>query len=546
MFNFLHQSEEVILIPVPGTWVSCQSVSPPPEINEKSLQAIDIVPHKYTPDNDDLCITPIMPTVLPFVDESILKELRNNVQILAPIKGKKSPYSDKSSHGYRSGNRSSIVMCRKINSNTQITPNDWVIATDSKDGSKYVIDLEHGNIAIRVKGCGMWTKKNDIPFPAIGVEDGISRFAPKDKKVINIRGVCYMSTACTEMFSTNQIEENLNKVGLLCGNHSLGFWIYENLQNDPAPLITKTVSLFETLGDFRLESHLFPGLDLLLPKIVDEKLADQIIDLISPLYENMKDKFPSDSYNSIKKRQNVTYNSIDELKVKIKDLSFYKLTDYEFESNSDDAFRQCGIIPTYEIYEKIKDLDKKFVDLVKIYGRIAFEVGRITGIIHRSGNLWGTFIGHSPFILHNNSHTDNLIVLSKETCLSQKRLQIVAPVDFDMCFRYENTINYCEDPPFPSPKIFIYHVITEIDSMADCLAGYYAVYEDQNHVFRQRKQPDGKLSNIMWLLRDCSVYEYYQGYQKIYSNGCKGNDISVDSIYELINEALSATFNFNS
>lgn len=61
-----------------------------------------------------------------------------------------------------------------------------------------------------------------------------------------------------------------------------------------------------------------------------------------------------------------------------------------------------------------------------------------------------------------------------------------------------------------------------------------------------RKPPPGKLFNFLWFLRDCAIYEYYQGYQKINSDGCKGNDISIDDAYDIIDEALNESFTANS
>lgn len=81
--------------------------------------------------------------------------------------------------------------------------------------------------------------------------------APEGTTASEIRGICFENTSCTEMYATHEIEQNLAKIGLVCGNHSIGFWFYENLQNDSTPNVHKSVSLFETLGDYRLESHVF-------------------------------------------------------------------------------------------------------------------------------------------------------------------------------------------------------------------------------------------------------------------------------------------------
>lgn len=538
MSLYQHQEEKIELIAVPGSWIPSQSVVPPEKANnENVLKTFELLQSKRaSPDNDILCIVPVMPAVPPTIDESVLIESKKHVEVSAPLKGKKSPYSDKTSKGYRSGSRSCIALCRKIKSGDSISSNDWVIASD-KDGSKYVLDSEAGTVLVRIKGCGMWSNTNDLPFPAITLMDSKSRYAPEGKSVSEIRGVCFENTSCTEMISTAEIEENLNKIGLYCGNHPLGFWIFGKLENDPSPLITKTVSIFETVGDRRLESHLFPGLDNLISKKFDQSFADRVIDLIRPLYA--QENFPSNNCKTLRKRGRITAY---ELKKKIADGSFFNLNDFQIDEFSDDVLRKNGLVPTYDIYEKIKDLDKDFINLVKVYGRIGFEIGRIIGVVHRTGYLWGSYTDHREDQFHVNAHTDNLVVLSKEICTSnKKKIQIIAPVDFDMSFKQESSINFWRKPPFPDPAYCTANMVPEIEYMADAIGGFYATYEQTSNFFKPRKQPPGSLCNILWMMRDCAVYEYYQGYQKINSDSCKGNDISIDDIYNIVNEGLNET-----
>ena len=197
--------------------------------------------------------------------------------------------------------------------------------------------------------------------------------------------------------------------------------------------------------------------------------------------------------------------------------------------------REVGLILIYEIYEKIKDLDKDFINIVKLYGRIGFEAGRCISIVHRTGFLWGYFIDHDPFSSHNNAHLDNMIILPKETCLSNKeKLQIIAPIDFDMSFKKENSISFYDEPPQPDPKSVLFNMRTEFESMEKDLAGFYATVEGSSNFFKLRDMPPGSLCNVFCLMRDVAEYEYYQGYIKINSDGCKGNDISVDDIYKII------------
>lgn len=276
MSKYQHSTEEVILVPVTGSWISCKSVNPAPNANnENSKQVFDkLKPMKCNPENDTLCILSVMPAVPPFVDEKILKQAE--IEVSAPLKGRKSPYSEKSTRGYRSGRRSSLIPCRKVKIDEKVSSNDWVIGTDEFKGVKFVADFEHGDSFVRAKGCGMWILSEELPFPAITLKSTQSIYAEEGQNIFEIRGVCYEHTACTEMFVTNEIENNLKKVGLFCGNHSLGFWIYRNLKDDSSPLINKTVSLFETYADRRLESHLFTGLERLLAKNMTKHLHKKL------------------------------------------------------------------------------------------------------------------------------------------------------------------------------------------------------------------------------------------------------------------------------
>ena len=110
-----------------------------------------------------------------------------------------------------------------------------------------------------------------------------------------------------------------------------------------------------------------------------------------------------------------------------------------------------------------------------------------------------------------------------------------------MSFKQESSINFWRKPPFPDPAYCTANMVPEIEYMADAIGGFYATYEQTSNFFKPRKQPPGSLCNILWMMRDCAVYEYYQGYQKINSDSCKGNDISIDDIYNIVNEGLNET-----
>ena len=447
MSNFQHSSEEVILIPVTGSWISSQSVLKPPNAsNENSVQIFENLKPKKC-NSDTLCVVPVMPAVPPYVDEAVLKDSENHVEVSAPLKGRKSPYSDKSVRGYRSGRRSSLIPCRKVQSGEKLSPSDWVIGTDKLNDSKYVADFEHGTVYVRAKGCGMWIASEEIPFPAITLQKTESIYAQEGQELSEIRGVCFEHTSCTEMLVTGEIENNLNKIGLVCGNHPLGFWIYRNLKDDSSPLISKTVSMFETYGDRRLESHLFTGLERCISKKYDQEFAQRVIDAITPLYANINNVIPSNDNRTFKRISEIPAKPIHN---KILDGSLFNFDDFDIEEYHDNNLQKYGLIPAHQIYEAIKGLGNDFVNLAKLYGRLGFEAGKCLSIIHRSGYLWGSYQDHNAQEFHCNAHPDNLVVLSKDQCLSNKKsLQILAPLDFDITYKKENSISLYESKEVP-------------------------------------------------------------------------------------------------
>lgn len=542
----LHSTEKVTLIQVPGSWIPCQLIQPPPKANkENSITTYEsIIPKKISFQNDLLCTIPSIPAVSPFVDTEILQKLQNQIELSAPLKGDKSMYSCTKALGYRSGSRSSIIPCRKVKSSDLLSPTDWVIGTDEANNTKYVVDFDKGTTFIRAKGCGMWLNNFRIAFPSIMIKKSHSIYAPKGKTVLEISGVSYLKTSLHEMSSTMIIEANLNKIGLFCANHSIGFWIYKKIECDSSPLFEKTVSIFETLGDCRLECHLLTGLERLLAKKYDDQFALKILNAIDPLFEGMIEKSPSKNCATFSKCFLLSSQSLNQ---SIINETLFNLNDFELNDFSDESIQKMGLIPTFRIYDRIKNIDRSFLNLAKLFGQIGFECGRYLSVIHRSGFIWGFFEDNDYGTIQCNSHCNNFVVLSKEQCLSnKKRLQILAPLDFDLSFHKNSTVNLNAKPPVPDPSYFLKTAFSEVNYMASDIGGFCATCEGSITAIKARKPPPGLLSNLLWLLRDCAAYEFYKGYQKVNADRCEGNDITVDEMYELIYEGLNETKNENS
>lgn len=74
---------------------------------------------------------------------------------------------------------------------------------------------------------------------------------------------------------SEEVKSCLAPYGIPVGNTSLGMWKY-HIEGEPLPCITKFCSLFETLGEKRLASHLLPGLEALLPHLFPQLTLNKV------------------------------------------------------------------------------------------------------------------------------------------------------------------------------------------------------------------------------------------------------------------------------
>jgi hypothetical protein len=88
-----------------------------------------------------------------------------------------------------------------------------------------------------------------------------------------VRGAQFYNTVYRELHYTGRIASILKSSGLLSGNQPLGVWRYgrfapedthSGLKNDCREEIDKYCGIMHTLGDRRLSTHLFQGLEILV------------------------------------------------------------------------------------------------------------------------------------------------------------------------------------------------------------------------------------------------------------------------------------------
>ena len=553
-------SETIKIVPSHGVWIPMSAINPPPVATlENAKELIEFAKPLFIDSTQKTrSVRPIMPATTPTIDPEYLSKAQN--EIAAPIKGALSPANPAvQATGYRSGARSAVIPCKVFPPEAD-TSYLWVIATSS-EGEKFVPDPK-GTVFIRLKGCGMWLNENQLPFPGITSNPCTSRYAEEGATdLIDIRGVAYPHTSCTEEYVASVLQPAFEHYNLLVGNYSLGFWIYGPLEDDPYPLIPKSVSIFKTLGDRRLESHLLLGLERFINSTFSDEISQLITNSISELYPNKN--FPSEKNNTLQRSIHIKITNIYSYLSSINDPSGGKA----YENISEEAFIQNGFAHNIKIFEvlerisneatneKIKKQLKLAAKLAIYYGELGWEVGKIIGILHRKGYLWGTYVDHDESYLHCNAHCDNFVVIPTEKVLEHYRnncakginmYQLLAPVDFDMAFSAECAISTWDNQVKPDPSLVTVNFSAEVKNLSDDLGGLTALYPDFWIGIPPHPKPRGEKDNLTWLYRDIAYFEFYHGYQFPAEPQSPYHKLSVEEALELTHLALNQSLEVQS
>ena len=522
-----HSKEKLPIIPTTGIFYPLESINPPLKATpENSINfSENFQPKKYNPNSNDLSLITAMPAHPPIIKQ-------DNLEIImgAPIKseGKNSIF------GYRSGARSALIPIRESNNN-----DNWIIGY--LNDKKYTPD-NNGKRLFRLKGCGMYILENKLEFPGITIQDAeyLREENKNDFKYIEIRGVSFMNTSSSELYTLNMLKSYFDKLDILLGNIPIGFWEYKNLNNDPAPLIKKCVCIMETFGDKRLETHLFTGIEKIFDQFFNYDNCEKCVFEINNLFNENKLNPPSDNNRTYSRGFKFPYTQFtNEIQKFLNDDSFPILIE-DFFDNEENLIKY-NFLPT----EKIMKVFEKYDDIYKmglLYCKLGYEVGRILSLIHRRGFVWGTYVDYDTMGIHCNAHGDNMLILSKDKARknnNNNKYQILAAIDFDMSFNYENAINVWEGKNFNDITIVTDHFYSEVNSLGGDLSGTTSVIEGVFTNIRAREQPKGFYNNLIWIFRDIIYIEFIKSYnnplrEEIYN-------INIDDAYFIIDKALEAT-----
>ena len=505
-----------------GVWIPADRIGDPPAAKNEHAQALkaQLAPQKFAEGDERWAVVPVMPAVV-----APIKDGPCVVEKGAPIKAASSVKC------YRSGARSCVVPVSKSQK-----ADDWIIA--EVDGVKYTPDFETGEKLFRLKGCGMWLTDNQIPFPGITFQKAVSELALEGQDVVEIRGVCFVNTSVTELRTLKKLQPLFTQLGARLGNVPVGFWMYKDVENDPAPLIQKTVTIMETFGDKRFETHLLAGFEKIIPQLYAENVCKVAVEAVGKLFKDNGMEPPSNTNRTYARESKVPKNKLVTEIVKVQ----HSLSDANVIGMSDQDVRNAGFLPSSDI---IKVLPDELVAIAKLYANLGWEAGRILAGIHRSGFVWGTYVDHCLQELHCNAHTDNLIILPPDSAKNPDgTYNVFAGVDFDMSFTAEQAVNFWEDPPRPDPEINTLHFATELGSFLADIGGLTATVNGVTSAFRAREQPPGVYDDLLWILRDISVYEALASYLR--PSHSRPYDLPIDDAYRLIFAALEATADENS
>ena len=129
-----------------------------------------------------------------------------------------------------------------------------------------------GEKFIRLKGCG-------------NLDEGFTIEAmPYPPDTVDVRGCQFFNSVYRELYYTDLIGNILESNQMVSGNKPLGVWKYDfshsALKNEYAEKIDKYCGIMTTLGDRRLTTHLFQGIDVLIREALgqEQSLTQQHVD----------------------------------------------------------------------------------------------------------------------------------------------------------------------------------------------------------------------------------------------------------------------------
>ena len=540
----IYLSKEIVpLIQTEGIWFEEKEVLDFVENDSQNFKQflIDIQPKPIEKDSNTICLPGVINGMPPLVKNINSDNLK--IENFAPIKNIPKDNNSIIIKGYRSGTRSSIIKCNSISIDeynkmlNEEKKKIWIIA---KHNNKIYYPNEKGDILIRLKGCGMWTQKNNMEFPGVLLRECkcFRNDYDPNKKYIEVRGFNSINASSRELYALREIKPYFDKLNILIGNSPLGFWKYVNLKNDPSSNIEKCVCVMKTIGDKRLETHFIIGAEKMLKELISESDCVKLVNLVNEIYIKQNINPPSSRNPTFKRALDMPLYDIG-ISILKKRYSFDKAID-NFEK---EILNKCGFYNSNSILKIIKNYPKIYI-MSLIYAEIGYEIGRILTTFHRSGNNWGSFFNDDIRLIDSNAHGDNIIILNKklvkERFEKEKIIQFFSMVDFDQMVSPELSISVWEGKIEKNPKVATDYFWVELESIGNDLGGVASEKQFFLNIPR-RIHPFGIYYDLLYILRDILIFNFFQSYNEPLKEREFGNDINIDLFYEYIEKGLSLT-----
>ena len=123
----------------------------------------------------------------------------------------------------------------------------------------------------RLKGCG----NNDEGFIVRHLKGGGGAVADPEMTTRYIQGSAFAATAARELHMTSMLDEKLQKQNIPGCNKALGYYRYSAPNKPLGGRITPCCIVEETVGDRRLGTHVLGGIEMILPRLVDENVLNE-------------------------------------------------------------------------------------------------------------------------------------------------------------------------------------------------------------------------------------------------------------------------------
>ena len=446
--------------------------------------------------------------------------------------------------------------------------------------SAVIKDTKTGNY-YRLKGCG----NEELGFNLVKSKFFFNQY--------NTRGSQYNCTCFRELYFSEKVQNALNKINVKCANVPIGFWKYdqnlsilpnEKIKKEDIPIlenkvpeIDKYCSIFLTIGERRLRTHLLCGIDIILENIGKLCISKGLLnkDNLNEIKKIFpKSRFPDriESYKAIPSLvcpSDITldkwcstpiyeqkhYDSIISCKILKKEIKENKNLKIFLENSekydelypliteglSDNHKNKIRIILDKLIQEQ-KNGKKFFETLIDIYARIGYEASRVKKCLQEAHINWGTYIDRECDY-HCNAHANNFVILP------QGNDNLLAPLDFDLSFSKDKMVILSKDSDSfgkHNDSFWDNYISCEFSNLSDNLSGAL----DYNHEAEKKrfKQDtfEAEIRNIIkYLLCDCLLENYMKGFDNIPSDDViNSEELKKDSFFHnIIKLALILTSN---